>query len=187
MATAPLLGGYLITAASRRRIFFINLPIAGRGRRAGRTAHTESRDPTATGRLDEAEALAAVVFLLLTLTTHGSNCVVYVLPAVLVFGLGLGLAITVTPLTATAMNSAPAGQSGMGSAANNDVARFGGLLAVAVLSALSGITGTVYLHPETSWLVILTWISQWFAPPDSAERRLLTAGIKHQPGLLTVT
>ena len=68
------------------------------------------------------------------------------LPAMIVFG--LGLAITVAPLTATAMSSAPAEHSGIASAVNNDVARFGGLLAVAVLPALAGITGTAYLHPE---------------------------------------
>jgi hypothetical protein len=39
--------------------------------------------------------------------------VVHVLPAVVVFG--LGLAITVAPLTATAMSSAPAEHSGIGS------------------------------------------------------------------------
>ena len=61
---------------------------------------------------------------------------------------GLGLAITVAPLTATAMSSAPAELSGIASAVNNDVARFGGLLAVAVLPALAGITGTAYLHPD---------------------------------------
>jgi fructose-specific phosphotransferase system IIC component len=68
------------------------------------------------------------------------------LPAVVVFG--LGLAITVAPLTATAMSSAPAELSGIASAVNNDVARFGGLLAVAVLPALAGIIGTAYLHPD---------------------------------------
>ena len=83
---------------------------------------------------------------MLTLATHGSSYVLYVLPAVVVFG--LGLAITVAPLTATAMSSAPAEESGIASAVNNDVARFGGLLAVAVLPALAGITGTVYLHPH---------------------------------------
>lgn len=31
---------------------------------------------------------------------------------------------------------------------NNDVARFGGLLAVALLPALAGITGSAYLHPD---------------------------------------
>jgi len=82
---------------------------------------------------------------MLTLATSGPSYVLYVLPAVIVFG--LGLAITVAPLTATAMSSAPPQHSGIASAVNNDVARFGGLLAVAVLPALAGITGTAYLHP----------------------------------------
>ena len=83
---------------------------------------------------------------LLVLAPSGSSYVLYVLPAVVVFG--LGLAITVAPLTATAMSSAPADHAGIASAVNNDVARFGGLLAVAVLPALAGITGTAYLHPD---------------------------------------
>ena len=58
---------------------------------------------------------------------------------------GLGLAINVAPLTATAMDSAPAEHAGVASAINNDVARAAGL--IAVLPALSGITGQTYLHP----------------------------------------
>ncbi len=83
---------------------------------------------------------------MLTMATSGSSYVRYVQPPVTVFG--IGLAITVAPLTAAAMNSAPAQHSGIASAVNNDVARFGGLLAVAVLPALAGITGAVYLHPQ---------------------------------------
>jgi MFS family permease len=83
---------------------------------------------------------------MLTFSTSGSSYVSYVLPAVVVFG--FGLAITVAPLTATAMNSAPAQHAGVASAVNNDLARFGGLLAVAVLPALAGITGQAYLHPD---------------------------------------
>jgi EmrB/QacA subfamily drug resistance transporter len=83
---------------------------------------------------------------LLTLAPSGPSYVRYVLPAVLVFG--FGLAITVAPLTATAMSSAPADHAGIASAVNNDVARFGGLLAVALLPALAGITGSAYLHPD---------------------------------------
>jgi EmrB/QacA subfamily drug resistance transporter len=280
-AAGPLLGGYLISAASWRWIFFINIPIAVAVIALGAKHVPESRDPSATGKIDYVGALTGVVFLtgvtfafieaptlgwsapsvvtmaaigvaglaaflarelraanpmlplgifkvrqfaatnavtfivyaaltgatfllpvtlqvvsgysplasglallpltlimltlsarsgrlatrigprlqmsvgpvvigaglaLLTLTTHGSSYVVYVMPAVIVFG--LGLAITVAPLTATAMSSAPAEHSGIASAVNNDVARFGGLLAVAVLPALAGITGTVYLHPD---------------------------------------
>jgi hypothetical protein len=83
---------------------------------------------------------------MLTFSTSGSSYLIYVLPAVVVFG--FGLAITVAPLTATAMSSAPARHAGVASAVNNDLARFGGLLAVAVLPALAGITGPVYLQPE---------------------------------------
>jgi hypothetical protein len=46
------------------------------------------------------------------------------------------------------MNSVPAEHSGLASAVNNDMARFGGLLAVAALPALAGITGRAYLHPD---------------------------------------
>ena len=68
-----------------------------------------------------------------------------VLPAAVVFG--FGVAIMVAPLTATALAAAPADHAGVASAVNNDVARAAGLIAVAVLPALAGITGTSYLHP----------------------------------------
>ena len=68
-----------------------------------------------------------------------------VLPAVVVFG--FGVAINVAPLTATALAAAPADHAGIASAVNNDVARAAGLIAVAVLPALAGITGQSYLHP----------------------------------------
>ena len=92
-----------------------------------------------------------VVMLLLSATSGrvaariGPRLQMGVLPAVLVFG--LGLAVTVAPLTATALSSAPEEHAGLASAVNNDVARIGGLVAVAVLPALSGISGSAYLHP----------------------------------------
>jgi EmrB/QacA subfamily drug resistance transporter len=281
VAAGPLVGGYLISAASWRWIFFINVPIAAGVVAFGARHVPESRDPNVTGAIDYAGALALVVFLtgitfafieapvlgwsspavlamalagvvglaaflvrertaaapmlplsvfaakqftatnavtflvyaaltgatfllpvvlqvvwdytplasglallpltvimlalsarsgqlatrigprlqmsvgpivvgaglaMFTFTTSGPSYALYVLPAVTV--LGLGLAITVAPLTATAMNSAPPQHSGIASAINNDMARFGGLLAVAVLPALAGITGSAYLHPD---------------------------------------
>lgn len=83
---------------------------------------------------------------MLTFSTSGSSYVARVLPAVVVFG--VGLAITIAPLTSTAMSSAPAQHAGIASAVNNDLARFGGLLAVAILPALAGITGQAYLHSD---------------------------------------
>jgi EmrB/QacA subfamily drug resistance transporter len=75
----------------------------------------------------------------------GGNYLTEVLPAVAVFG--LGLAVTVAPLTATVLAAVPARHAGMASAVNNDVARAAGLIAVAVLPAVAGITGSAYLHP----------------------------------------
>jgi EmrB/QacA subfamily drug resistance transporter len=75
----------------------------------------------------------------------GGNYLTEVLPAVLVFG--LGLATTVAPLTATALNSVPAERSGVASAVNNDVARAGGLIAIAILPTAAGIGELTYLDP----------------------------------------
>ncbi|MFZ0171012.1 MAG: MFS transporter [Acidimicrobiales bacterium] len=86
----------------------------------------------------------AISLLSLTRATDGRNYFVFVLPEVVVFA--LGLAIMVAPLTATAMASAGAEHAGVASAVNNDVARIGGLIAVAVLPAVAGITGRSYLH-----------------------------------------
>jgi EmrB/QacA subfamily drug resistance transporter len=74
------------------------------------------------------------------------NYVTEVLPAVLVFG--FGLAINVAPLTSTVLAAAPDEVAGMASAVNNDVARAAGLIAVAVLPAAAGLTGSSYLVPH---------------------------------------
>jgi EmrB/QacA subfamily drug resistance transporter len=84
---------------------------------------------------------------LLSRAPDGSSYVRSVLPAVLV--IAAGLATTVAPLTSTALNSVSERHAGLASAVNNDVARLGGLIAVAVLPTLGGIAGLGYLHPET--------------------------------------
>jgi EmrB/QacA subfamily drug resistance transporter len=67
----------------------------------------------------------------------GDRYVTSILPAALVYG--LGLSITVAPLTATVMASVSEEHLGIGSAANNAVARLAGLLAVAVLPTVAGV------------------------------------------------
>jgi len=90
--------------------------------------------------------LVIAVSLLLFARLGGSgDYLTAVLPAVVVFG--FGVAIMVAPLTATALAAVPADHAGVASAVNNDVARAAGLIAVAVLPALAGITGDSYLHP----------------------------------------
>jgi MFS family permease len=90
--------------------------------------------------------VAGAGLLLLTRATHSGSYASEVLPAIVVFG--LGLAITVAPLTATAMAAAPAEHAGVASAVNNVVARAAGLLSVAILPLLSGITGATALAPH---------------------------------------
>lgn len=83
----------------------------------------------------------------LTRATDGRAYAAYVLPAILVFG--IGLALTVAPLTSTALGAAPPEHAGVASAVNNVIARAAGLIAVAVLPLLAGITGTAALRPTT--------------------------------------
>jgi predicted MFS family arabinose efflux permease len=88
--------------------------------------------------------IAASLLLFIRISDSG-DYLTAVLPGALVFG--FGVAIMVAPLTATALAAAPDDHAGIASAVNNDVARAGGLIAVAVLPALAGITGDSYLHP----------------------------------------
>ena len=83
---------------------------------------------------------------LFTLIGSSGDYVTEVLPAVVVFG--FGLAINVAPLTATVLAAVPASHAGVASAVNNDVARAASLIAVAVLPAAAGLTGTSYLRPH---------------------------------------
>lgn len=68
-----------------------------------------------------------------------------VLPGVIVFGLGLTL--TVAPLTATVLASADARYAGVASGVNNAISRGAGLLAIAVIPGVAGLTGDAYLDP----------------------------------------
>ena len=89
--------------------------------------------------------IVTVGLLMMRRISPGGHYVAQVLPAVVVFALGLSL--TVAPLTATVLAAADERHAGVASGVNNAVARAAGLLAVAVLPALAGLTGSVYRHP----------------------------------------
>lgn len=61
--------------------------------------------------------------------------------------LGAGLAVMVAPLTAAVLDAAPDRLAGIASGVNNAVARAAGLLAVAVIPVLVGLSGDAYTHP----------------------------------------
>jgi EmrB/QacA subfamily drug resistance transporter len=88
----------------------------------------------------------AVGLLMMTGIEPGDSYVTSVLPAVIVFGLGLTL--VVAPVTATVLAAADARHSGIASGINNAVARVAGLLAVAVLPVIAGLTGDSFYDPS---------------------------------------
>jgi EmrB/QacA subfamily drug resistance transporter len=96
---------------------------------------------------------------LLSLAAAGRTYLTNVLPGVML--LAVGLAITVAPLTATVMSAAPPERAGIASAVNNTVARFGSLIAVAVLPVIAGIGGDRYLIPHdlSSGFQLVVWIA----------------------------
>ena len=88
----------------------------------------------------------AAGLLLMTQIEPGSEYVSSVLPGLLVFGIGLTL--VVAPVTATVLAAADSRHSGIASGINNAIARVGGLLAVAVLPLLAGLTGESFYETE---------------------------------------
>jgi EmrB/QacA subfamily drug resistance transporter len=87
----------------------------------------------------------AAGMLLMTRIDPGDSYVSSVLPAVIVFGLGLTL--VVAPITATVLAAADARHAGIASGVNNAVSRVAGLLAVAVLPLVGGLTGDAFYDP----------------------------------------
>ncbi|MGY1704494.1 MFS transporter [Geodermatophilus sp. SYSU D00697] len=84
---------------------------------------------------------AAGVLLMLRIGP-GASYVTDVLPATVLFGAGLTL--LVAPLTATVLDAAADRFAGVASGVNNAVARAAGLLAVAVVPVVAGISGADY-------------------------------------------
>lgn len=68
-----------------------------------------------------------------------------VLPGML--GMGLGLSMLVAPLTGTVLAAAPDSRAGVASGINNAISRTAGLLAVAALPLLVGLSGRAYADP----------------------------------------
>jgi len=87
----------------------------------------------------------AAGLLWMSMIEPGDSYLTAILPPILVFGAGLTL--VVAPVTATVLAAAPANNSGIASGVNNAVARVAGLLAVAVLPLIVGLTGDSFYDP----------------------------------------
>ena len=120
-----------------------------------------ARLPMAVGPL-----LCALGVAGMTRIGQGASYIGDVLPPVIVFA--LGLSVTVAPLTATALAAAPVQHAGLASGVNNAVARVAGLLAVAALPLVAGLSGEAYHDPNLLEPAYRT--AMWFCTS------LLTAG-----------
>lgn len=87
----------------------------------------------------------ALGLLMLTRIEPGDDYLSGVLPGVIVFG--LGLTCVVAPVTSTVLAAADARHAGVASGINNAISRVGGLLAVAVLPVIAGLTGDGFYDP----------------------------------------
>jgi MFS family permease len=90
--------------------------------------------------------VVAVGMLMMSQIEAGDSYLTGVLPGVTVFGVGLSL--VVAPVTITVLAAADPRQAGIASGVNNAVARTAGLLAVAVLPVMAGLTGSDYQDPD---------------------------------------
>jgi hypothetical protein len=89
--------------------------------------------------------VAAAGLLALRAIGPEANYWLHVLPGSVVFG--MGLALLVAPLTASVLGAVEDRFAGVASGVNNAAARAGGLLAVAALPLLVGLSGTAYRDP----------------------------------------
>jgi EmrB/QacA subfamily drug resistance transporter len=89
--------------------------------------------------------VTALGLVLMSRIDRGDSYLSAVLPGVTVFGLGLTL--VVAPVTATVMAAADERHSGIASGINTAISRLSGLIIVAVLPLVAGLTGTRFYNP----------------------------------------
>jgi EmrB/QacA subfamily drug resistance transporter len=133
-------GGYSPLAAGAATVPVSILMLLLSERAGALAARFGARLMIGTGSL-----VCAVGLLLLAPIGRQPNFLLDVLPGVVVFG--LGLCTLVAPLTGTVLAAAPDRYAGTASGINNAVSRAGGLLAIAALPLLIGLTGDEYADP----------------------------------------
>ncbi|MFT3866350.1 MAG: MFS transporter [Solirubrobacterales bacterium] len=132
--------GYSPIAAGSASLPVTALMLVGSARAGELAQRIGPRVPLTLGPL-----IIAAGLLLMLRIDPGDGYVGYVLPAVVVFGLGLTL--VVAPVTATVLAAVDSSHSGIASGVNNAVARVAGLLAVAVVPVIAGLTGDKFYEP----------------------------------------
>ncbi|VEG51311.1 drug resistance transporter, EmrB/QacA subfamily [Mycolicibacterium aurum] len=132
--------GFSPVAAGTALLPFTAVMLVFSSRAGALSSRIGPRVPMTVGPL-----IAAAGLLLMLRIGPDASWILDVAPAALVFG--AGMVLVVAPLTSTMLDSAPENMAGSASGVNNAVARAGGLLAVAVLPGLAGISGADYADP----------------------------------------
>jgi len=132
--------GFSPVAAGTALLPFTAVMLAFSARAGALAGRIGPRVPMTIGPL-----IAAAGLMLMTRIGAGASWVFDVFPAAAVFG--AGMVLVVAPLTTAVLDSAPQNMAGSASGVNNAIARAGGLLAVAVLPGLAGISGADYTDP----------------------------------------
>lgn len=133
--------GYSPIAAGSATLPVTALMLVGSARAGELAQRIGPRIPLTVGPL-----IISAGMLLMLRINPGDSYVGYVLPAVIVFGVGLTL--VVAPVTATVLAAVDSSHSGIASGVNNAVARVAGLLAVAVVPVIAGLTGDKFYDPS---------------------------------------
>ncbi|MFI9160290.1 MFS transporter [Kitasatospora aureofaciens] len=132
---SPLVSGFALVP-----ITLLMLALSARAGRLGK--RIGPRVPLTVGPL-----LCAAGVLLMLRIGPGSSYWADVLPAVAV--MGSGMTLLVAPLTATVLAAVEVRHAGIASGVNNAAARAAGLLAVAALPAMAGLSGDAYRVPSS--------------------------------------
>jgi EmrB/QacA subfamily drug resistance transporter len=133
-------GGYSPVEAGAATVPVSILMLLLSARAGGLASKIGARVMIGTGAL-----VCAVGLLVLSTIGRHPSYLGQVLPGVVIFG--LGLCALVAPLTGTVLAAAPDRYAGTASGINNAVSRTGGLLAIASLPLLVGLSGDAYADP----------------------------------------
>lgn len=140
VAFLQIAAGYSPVGAGAASLPVTALMLAFSARSGAFAQRVGARIPLTVGPL----VIAAGMVMMARIDPDGSY-LSSVFPAVVVFGIGLTL--VVAPVTATVLAAADARHSGIASGINNAVSRVGGLLAVAILPLIAGLTGDSFYDP----------------------------------------
>jgi EmrB/QacA subfamily drug resistance transporter len=132
--------GYSPLAAGAASLPITALMLVGSAPAGALAQRIGPRIPLTVGPL-----ITALGLVLMTRIDPGDSYLASVLPAVLLFGLGLTL--VVAPVTATVMAAADERHSGIASGINTAVSRLSGLIIVAVLPLIAGLSGRRFYDP----------------------------------------